>query len=73
MKFCKFHSILLFKGILLGDNVIMCYFLPIMILHITQNLGKKKHEASSTFEAKKISKFLYISRLVQEDREEKGE
>lgn len=53
MKFCKFYSILLFKGILLEDNVIMCYFRPIMILHITQNLGKKKHEASSTFEAKK--------------------
>lgn len=42
MKFCKFHSILLFKGILLEDNVIMCYFLPIMILHITQEFREEK-------------------------------
>lgn len=61
MEFYKFHSILFLKGILLEDNVIMHHFLPIMILHINTEFGEE-----NTFFEEKNSKFLYISRLVQE-------
>lgn len=48
MEFYKFHSILFLKYILLEDNVIMHYFLPIMILHINTEFGEEK----TFFEAK---------------------